>query len=240
MLDFHTHILPGMDDGSVDAEMSCEMLNMLKNQGVTHFVATPHFYFDKTSMERFLKMREISKDMFLREIDKSNMKERPTFSLGAEVKFFYGMDRYEEIDKLCIEGTRYMLIEMPFSRWSADEYRALKKLKLTRDITPVIAHIDGYLPYNPLKEMMGNFIEADALVQVNTIYLRSHFTRLMAYRLLKEGCFQFLGSDCHDTDKRKPDYKETKDILIKKDNGKYLRDFKFWEDTFFKNNPVIY
>lgn len=44
MIDFHTHILPGIDDGSRSVEMTMQMLNAETEQGVTGIVATPHFY----------------------------------------------------------------------------------------------------------------------------------------------------------------------------------------------------
>ena len=52
MLDFHTHILPGVDDGSRNVDESMQMLAKMKEQGVSQVVATPHFYADDESVER--------------------------------------------------------------------------------------------------------------------------------------------------------------------------------------------
>ena len=54
MIDIHTHILPGLDDGSSSIEESEKMLCMLSEQGVDTVVATPHFYIDDTKGEEFL------------------------------------------------------------------------------------------------------------------------------------------------------------------------------------------
>ena len=58
MLDLHTHILPGIDDGSRDIETSLKMLDACKNQGTRDIVFTPHFYASRTSMAAFLEKRD--------------------------------------------------------------------------------------------------------------------------------------------------------------------------------------
>ena len=68
MLDFHTHILPGIDDGSKDIETSCKMLDMLKEQNVDIVVATPHFYYDIMNFDKVIY------DDY-KKIDKLNIKD---------------------------------------------------------------------------------------------------------------------------------------------------------------------
>lgn len=58
MIDFHSHILPGIDDGSASVEESLKLLEMLAEQGVKTVVATPHFYPDRTSVSDFLRRRD--------------------------------------------------------------------------------------------------------------------------------------------------------------------------------------
>ena len=58
MIDFHTHILPGIDDGSRNIDMTVAMLSEEVSQGVTAVVATPHFYANRTSVAAFLERRE--------------------------------------------------------------------------------------------------------------------------------------------------------------------------------------
>ena len=57
MIDFHSHILPGMDDGSQTVEESLTLLEMLRAQGVDTVAATPHFYARENSPEVFLRRR---------------------------------------------------------------------------------------------------------------------------------------------------------------------------------------
>ena len=57
VIDFHTHILPGIDDGSSDLQMSMAMLNEERHQGVDVVVLTPHFYGSQESIDHFIHKR---------------------------------------------------------------------------------------------------------------------------------------------------------------------------------------
>ena len=237
MLDFHTHILPGIDDGSKSSQMSCDMINELIKQGVDAFVATPHFYYDCMSIEGFLKHRKISSMRILDALEKNGIKERPKFVLGAEVKFFYGLDAFEAADLLCISGTRYMLVEMPFKVWDKKMYSTLTSLYMNRGIIPIIAHIERYLTSNPGNGMLRNIVRTGALVQANTAFFTSFRTRLKAFTMMKNGLIQFVGTDCHDMEKRKPEFSKAMELFEKKANGLYLNDLKFWENKFEEEKP---
>ena len=237
MRDFHTHILPGIDDGSKTPEISVEMLRRLSIQGVDAVVATPHFYYDKISVDKFLKYRDLSINMLMNAIENAGLKERPEIAIGSEVKFFYGLDTFERAQDLCIKGTNYMLIEMPFGKWDIKAYAVLARLSRNRDIVPVIAHIERYLHDNSLSTVMKNLIEIGALVQVNTSFITSYMTRLMASYMMKNGLIQFLGTDSHDLDKRKPNYDSAIKVIKKMSNGIYIDDFMFWAEKFRKEEP---
>ena len=58
IIDFHSHILPGIDDGSKDLGTSLEMLKISKEQGIDYMVATPHFHATRISISHFLEARE--------------------------------------------------------------------------------------------------------------------------------------------------------------------------------------
>lgn len=240
MLDFHTHILPGIDDGSTDEKTSVEMIKMLYEQGVSMIVLTPHFYQNEMSFEIFSKKRKESLESLLCEIGKSDIEKRPDFAIGAEVSFFYGLDTYQYIEELCIEGTKFLLVEMPFERWNLRMYETLNRLKKNKDITPIIAHIERYTGFNSKREMIRRFIEIGAFVQANTNFFNSYVTRLPAFNMLKNGFIQYIGTDCHNLNNRKPDYDEFLNLIKKKNNGMYINDLMFWEDVLKKNGAVLY
>lgn len=236
MLDFHAHILPGIDDGSGDIETSCKMLKMLDEQKVDIVVATPHFYYDEISLENFKKQRKNAFDLLL----ENSTEKRPKIALGAEVRFFYGLDLYPDAEELCVEGSRFMLVEMPFDKWEPKVYKTLYNLRNKREITPVIAHAERYFYYNPKKEMMSNIVQAGALLQYNASFFYRALTSHSAFNLLKNGLVQFIGTDCHNMDDRCPNYRMAFNVLKKKRDGAFLEDLFFWENIFLNSGVTLY
>ena len=86
--DFHTHILPEIDDGSSSVEESLEMLQLMTGQGIERVVCTPHFYANHTSLERFLEKREKAYKKLVERMAEGNF---PQLVLGAEVLYFRGI-----------------------------------------------------------------------------------------------------------------------------------------------------
>ena len=101
IIDFHSHILPKIDDGSKDLNMSMEMLKRSKEQGITAIVATPHFYADSSTIEHFLEKREHA----LEQLESNVSFSAPKIVRGAEVCFFAGIGHAEKIEGLCIGST---------------------------------------------------------------------------------------------------------------------------------------
>ena len=86
VIDFHSHILPGVDDGSKNLEQSLAMLQMEAAQGIKRVVATPHFYAQHDKPEKFLRKREEAQRQ-LRQLISENP-GLPELSIGAEVYYF--------------------------------------------------------------------------------------------------------------------------------------------------------
>ena len=119
-IDFHTHILPGIDDGSRNVEMSLRMLAAQREQQVDEIVATPHFYAQKDSVEEFLLRRQCSYEKLKTKMAETNLDQK--LHLAAEVYYFQGIGSAGMIPKLCVEGTQTLLLEMPFAQWDSAIY----------------------------------------------------------------------------------------------------------------------
>ena len=203
MIDFHTHILPGIDDGSASAEESVEMLKILKSQGVNGVVLTPHFYAYKTDMNTFLKARESAFDSLVSEMEKEDVKM--DLYLGAEVLYFNELWRVDDLQQLCIEGTKYIILEMPFSKWTDAMINGVGKL-VSRGFNPVIAHFDRYVHIHRSTKQIQELVNAGAILQINCDCFKTPFKRLWSLSMLKKGMVSALGTDCHDMQGRKPNY----------------------------------
>lgn len=201
MLDIHTHILPDMDDGSKSLKQSITMLRREAKQGIDRIVVTPHFYAHRESPEHFLKRRHSAMQALLQKINEQD--SLPEIITGAEVAFFRGVSRTDDIEKLCIGNTHNLLVEMPFSRWNRSVVDELIFLKECRGVRPVLAHIERYMQYQPLGTIR-ELCEAGIWMQVNASFFLKWQTSWLAMWMLKKRRIQFIGSDCHDTRIRPP------------------------------------
>ena len=199
-VDFHCHILPCLDDGSRDAEMSRAMLDEMASQGVSSAVATPHFYPDRFDLGAFLEKRRQSLELLGTVYDPAS---HPKLYLGAEVAYFHGISHSDRIRSLCVEGTRYMLIEMPFSRWQKDVIEEVVNMEEELGIVPILAHIERYESYQK-GSTLPFLIENGVLIQSNASHFLEKKSKKQALSMLKKGKIHLLGSDCHNLTDRRP------------------------------------
>ena len=211
MIDWHSHILPKLDDGSKSVEESLEMLKMLKAQGVDTVCATPHYYANDNSVDRFLERRQRSAEELLSATDESC----PRIVLGAEVRYYPGISRLDDLSRLTVGDTDLLLLEMPFASWREYTLRELCELSCGGEVTVILAHIERYISYQ--KENIWRTIEENGiLVQSNAEFFTGFKTRRKALHLLSEGKIQFVGTDCHNLTTRPPNIKEAYDRIEKK------------------------
>ena len=205
MIDFHSHILPGIDDGSSSVEESLEMLACYPEE-VTDICLTPHFYPSESRPETFFARREEAYQRLLAALEG---KEHPTFHLGAEVHYFSGISRSTEMEDFRVEGTRLLLIEMPQGRWSFRMIDELLELNRSFGLRPVLAHIDRYDFANGANaKCLRYFLENRGLVQVNADAFASFFPRRKALSMFRKYMIHFIGSDAHNLSNRRPNMAE--------------------------------
>ncbi len=210
MIDFHSHILPGIDDGSKDVNMSLQMVKALSEQGVGTICATSHFYATQRSVQRYLMRRQEAWDALSAVLPE----DAPEILLGAEVLYFPGISRMEELPQLCLEGTDILLLEMPFTAWNDYTIREVKELAISRDFTLMLAHIERYYFQQPTK-IWDEFLDLDILMQSNAEFFLPFRTRRKALKLLKEGRIHLLGTDAHNMSSRSPNMAEARAMIRK-------------------------
>lgn len=217
MIDLHSHILPCMDDGSKSVGESLKLLKMLKEQGIDTVVATPHFYADKESVADFVVRRKLAFDTLKQQLPDGY----PQILLGAEVNFYSGISRMEDIKKLCIEESNVLLLEMPFTKWTEFDLKEVTDLVNIRNLTVVLAHMERYLVYQN-NNVWRRLLESGVLIQANATFFTDFFTRRKAISLIKNHSIHFLGSDCHDEAVRPPCMGAALEIIKKKMGGDFI------------------
>lgn len=208
MIDFHSHILPQIDDGSSGVKESLEMLEELSLQGVDTVVSTSHFYATQRSPQEFLARRERAFEQL-----KARLPENaPRILLGAEVLYFPGMSRMDELSTLCIEGTNILLLEMPFRPWSEHMIREVHDLARSGRYTLMMAHIERYYDDQPVS-VWDDLLGEGVLMQSNADFFLPFFAGRKALRLLREDRIHLLGTDCHNMTSRPPQMDEALRVI---------------------------
>ena len=214
MIDFHSHILPGIDDGSRNVKMSLGMIDTLYRQKVDTICATPHFYVTQRTPEHFLERRQEAYELLVPVLPKNS----PRILLGAEVLYFPGVSKVEALPDLCLEGTDVLLLEMPFTEWQEYWIREVCDLALTRKFTIVLAHIERYYTRQP-KKVWDQFLDLDVLMQSNADYFLQPDSIFRfrgghkALKMLKEHRIHLLGTDTHNLTSRPPRMAEARETI---------------------------
>ena len=165
MIDLHTHILPGIDDGAEDEEVSAKLLDALVSQGVSKIVFTSHYYGRKRSPRQYLEARAAAfaqiKNLIPADVE---------IFLGAEVHFTKQMAAANDsLCSLAIGDTRYILLELPFNApWDRGLWNRLGDFISDTDYIPVIAHVERYKEVWKKPVLLSVLKDMGCLLQVNT------------------------------------------------------------------------
>ncbi|MCD8131111.1 MAG: capsular polysaccharide biosynthesis protein [Lachnospiraceae bacterium] len=208
MIDIHSHILPGIDDGSSCTEESAALLSSSAAQGIRVMAATSHFYAQENSPEEFLRKR-LHAAKKLKTVLTPDM---PQVILGAEVQYFTGISRAEMMEELRLMGTRVFLLEMPFSHWSKQIEAEVAELQKRESMQVVLAHVERYLDYGNM-DFIRDLMDKEVLIQSNASFFLEHKSRKRALHMLKNEEIHLLGSDCHSVDHRPQQMGEALEVI---------------------------
>lgn len=230
LFDIHSHILPNVDDGSPNISVSIAMLEEMKRQGVDKVIASPHFYGDKYSLSSYLKKIKNAYD----ELQEAVVgKDYPEILLGYEVMYFEKMSARSELKQLCINDSPYILVELPYGRITPRMVDEVHNIKLEAGLTPILCHLERYLRWNSYDTLTSLF-EVDGIKgHINTSSLLKGLGRKKALQLLSDGYCQYIASDAHNCNDRKPVYTEAFEYIQKKEGRCLLKQI-------FDDSEVLY
>ncbi len=216
MIDIHSHVLPGVDDGSKSMEVSLAIIKSYAEQGIDAVICTPHqnkgLIRTEELRQAYNKLVEAAKDYNVR------------FLLGAEIYYYPEMVHDLSNGKLLtLNGTDKVLVEFSQTMPTDIAGDAVYELKLA-GYTPIIAHVEryGYLTEQDYFSIKDN----GGLIQINagSVAYKSYLKRLKF--LLKNDLVDFVASDCHDNADRNVDFTAIKKLVKKKFSTSYNKLFE--------------
>ena len=200
MVDIHSHILPGIDDGAKSWEMAVEMCQVAAADGITHIVATPHAN-DQFAYDRGLHQKALAQ---LCEKVSGSIE----LSLGCD--FHMSFDNIQALRKnpseFCIGTTNYLLVEFSDFGVSPQMVEMLKEF-LDNGLRPIVTHPERNRILQQKPRMILDMAEAGCIIQVTAGSLTGFWgtgPKKIAQWLLKNGALHVLATDSHDPVRRKP------------------------------------
>jgi protein-tyrosine phosphatase len=194
--DMHSHIVPGIDDGSKNLEESLALLQSLEKMGYTHVITTPHVYKEHywNTREGILKgYRHVNSNLHSRKI-------RLHFRAAAE---YYLDEHFEALlarDEILTLPGNYLLFEMSFY----GPYPALNKALFDMTVKgyrPILAHPERYTYYHGASfSIFEKLREQGCLFQANMLSFNENYgpdVHKQALKMLDAGLIDFLGTDAH-------------------------------------------
>ncbi|MBR3932596.1 MAG: hypothetical protein IKJ68_01620 [Clostridia bacterium] len=221
LIDFHSHILPGVDDGSDSLETSLKMLEFSRNQGVDVIVSTSHYYNFRESSADFLLRRNEALYRLEKHI-KENDLDLPEIVAAAEVRLYPELHLDENLDKLCIGDTKNILIEMPYGSWSGWMYNEIYAV-ITRGYTPIMAHIERFVGPISEKDILSKLLSMEVYTQCNAESFEDRKMRKFIKKLAKLNKLTVLGSDFHNMESRISRFDSACSYIAKKFGEEYLQ-----------------
>ena len=195
MIDIHTHILPGCDDGSPDMETSMKKIRKMADAGIDGIVLTPHFirnqYHNTSNVitGKFKKLKsQLKKENILLNIYQA-----------AEVYLDSNIKKDIESEKLVIVNTNYVLVETNLTGFPSDFFDILYEL-VKSGYRPILAHPERYADIINDPSSAEDLVHRDIYLQLNAGSLIGHYGRSVkntAWYLLEMGFTHFLASDDH-------------------------------------------
>lgn len=232
-VDFHTHILPAMDDGSRSPEESLSMLQESARRGVEYVVLTPHFYADREDPRKFLSRRARS----YAKLAAVCTEKEPKLILGAEVAYYEGLTEMAEISEMRIGDTRAIMIEMPQRLWSERMVEDLLEIQRRPGYRVVVAHIERYAAMQD-DDTLDRLVSNGIRMQANAEFFISMITRNKAIRMMRRGLIHYLGTDCHNMTTRAPRLDQAVQILEKRCGPEALQDLYALSESLLNKKAV--
>ena len=211
LVDVHCHVLPEMDDGSEAVDVSLAILRQEKEQGVGMVCATSHYYARQNSIPDFCARRAEA----LERLSAVLTDDLPRVLPAAEVAYFSHMEE-QDLEPLCIRGTRTLMLEMPFTDWTDLQVETVEALVLDCRYQVVLVHPERFCFSKSNLHQLERLAQLPIGLQVNAGALLRWGTRRLALDLLQLAPVPLLGSDCHNLTSRPPNLKEGRKVIMQK------------------------
>ena len=222
--DVHCHIMYGVDDGAKDKEQSARMLEIAYKEGIRNIILTPHYRHPYEEEEKEIVEKRFRKLKAYVEKKYSDM----NLYMGNEIFYYNGVEKdLQSGNASTMAGSRYVLLEfMPGAPYSY--VKGAVSAMFRNDYIPILAHIERYECFLKDFEKVWEIKERGALIQVNAKSIMGGHggkEKRFCRKLIKHDLINFVGTDAHRDDTRKPEINKCFQWVLRKygeDYAKYI------------------
>ncbi len=221
IVDIHSHILPGLDDGPGSMEETLRMLETAWAEGITDMIATPHYKAQHRSAPPSVVRKRLEQVRRLAEGNGIPVRLWP----GNEIFYFSGLEEVLEDRRVCtMNDTGYVLIEFH----PADRYTYIRNaLNEVQGLgwPPILAHIERYECFAGKPEYAGELHSMGVQIQVNASSVAGEAgmgLKRLTHKLLKEELVDYIGTDAHSSKGRAPMMRKCSRMLYRKYEADYV------------------
>ena len=210
MIDIHSHILPGVDDGARTLDEALDMLRMAVDTGVTIQVLTPHIHYGRYENQKADLQQRF--DVFQDQVDNANIKIGLQLGsevrIGSEIMQLVAQDAIPTLGEY--NGKKTFLLEFPRIEVPVG-YENLVKWLINKNYLPIIVHPERNQTFVRLPQKLQVLTDMGCPLQITASSLTGLFgeeAQHNAELLLQEGRVSAIASDCHNLKGRKPNLNE--------------------------------
>lgn len=225
MIDIHTHIIPGLDDGSDNMTDSLEMIRIAQDSGTLVMVATPHCNIEG-------HVDDYSLSAMWEGIGELNKK---ILEKGYQIEILPGMEIYASEDivekisdgrLISLNNSRYYLVEFPFDTSPGWVEYILDRMQEIKGLVPIIAHPERYYCVQTRPRLTYDWISRGCLTQINKASLAGKFGHLAfeaCMDMAEHNLITCVGSDAHTPYSRTPHMREAWEFLKEEYSDAYAQ-----------------
>ncbi|GGH15337.1 tyrosine-protein phosphatase [Paenibacillus segetis] len=212
MIDIHTHILPGVDDGAENWNDTLDMARAAVSEGITTIIATPHHAngrYINSAVEVVEHTRYINEQLFAEGVP-------VTILPGQEIRVHMDLlEAWSRAELLPLASSNYVLIEMPSSHIPKEMEELIHELHIMK-LKPIIAHPERNAEVMKNPQRLAELLERGAFAQVTSHSLLGGFGRRvekLAWTLCRNGLIHIVSSDAHHVERRGFRLREAYDVI---------------------------
>lgn len=226
MVDIHSHILPGLDDGAKDMKDSLELAKMAVQEGIHTIIATPHHKngtYENTKQQILVQVDELNE-----QLKKENI---PLTVLPGQETRIYGdiLSDYDKDEILTLNnGNQYLFIELPSNHVPRYTEQLLFDIQL-RGLTPIIVHPERNQEIMEQPDLLYQLVKKGALTQITAASVAGFFgknIKKFSLQLIDANLTHFVSSDAHNTSNRTFKMTEAFEVIGKKYGNDIIYLFK--------------